>query len=615
MHKLLLRQLRRHLPEGAAGSPGLEAFIQSVDDAYRQADEERALLERSMDIVSQEMLERFHALEAGREEIHNVTLEKVAAEETAAALERSERRYRRVLESGSEAIWITGASGGTRYVNEPACRMLGRSRDELLSKSLLEFVVEEQRPAVAERLARGRAGTSDLDETTLLRADGTQVYVLLSVTSIEDDDPSGAGTMAVLTDITERKRSEQSLRESEAKLLQAQKMEAVGRFAGSIAHDFNNILTAIQGYTDFILLELAEGSPLRDDLEQIRIAAQRATALTRQILTFSKGQPTQKRVIDLGDVVNRLEGVLERLIGTKNTLVLAIAPHATPIKIDQSQLEQVLLNLVVNANDALVRPGSVTIETAVQVLNRDVTHGRGVIPPGEYVRLSISDTGTGIAPQVMDKLFEPFFTTKHTAHGTGLGLSTVRNVVHDNWGFIGVDTRIGSGTTFSIYFPRSDEQQPRLSPIAVPRVEIGHETILVVDDEASIRTLAGRILRKYGYKIIEAKHGRDALLRAEEHRAPIDLILTDVVMPEMDGPALVKEARRLLPRAKIIMMSGYAVSELEPVAFPSDILLLHKPFDGALLLRTVREVLDSTDSDSQWARDSSSPAGPDERRS
>lgn len=575
-------------------SPSLEAFIKSVDAAYTEADEERAMLERSMDIVSQEMLERYEALEAGRAQIHNVTQEKVAAENAAAALERSGRRFRRVLESGSEAIWIMGADGKTQYVNRQASAMLGRTNEELVANSLLAYVADHDRPAVAERLARRRAGESDLGETTLVRSDGTTLFALISVTAIEDDDSPEPGTMAVLTDITERKRSEQSLRESEAKLLQAQKMEAVGRFAGSIAHDFNNILTAILGYTDFILLELDERNPIRDDLEQIRTAAQRATALTRQILTFSKGHPTQKRVTDVGDVIVRMEGVLQRLIGSKNTLVLALAPHATPIKIDQSQLEQVILNLVVNANDALIKPGSVTIETARETLDSDLRHPHGTIPPGEYVRISVIDSGAGITPQVMEHLFEPFFTTKHAAHGTGLGLSTVRNVVRDNWGFARVESDVGRGATFHIYFPVCDEKQRHLSPLSVPRVDAGTETILVVDDEESVRTLASRILKKYGYKIIEAKHGLDALLRASKHDGPIDMIITDVVMPEMDGPALVKEVRVRYPSAKIIMMSGYAVSELEPVMFPSDVVLLHKPFDAAELLATVREVLDSS---------------------
>jgi two-component system, cell cycle sensor histidine kinase and response regulator CckA len=593
LHKLLLRQLRRHLGEEAAALPELQNLLQSVSDAYHQADEDRALIERSMEVVSEEMLDRYHALEAGRAQIHNVTQAKLAAEETAAALARSERRYRRVLESGSEAIWIIGSDGATQYVNQQACGMFGLPRETLLRESLTNFVADEKRAAVSEMLQRRRSGESDLDETVLVRADGSIIFVLLSVTAIEEDDSSEVGTMVVLTDISERKRSEQSLRESEAKLLQAQKMEAVGRFAGSIAHDFNNILTAILGYTDFILLEVDEGDPMRDDLEQIRIAAQRATALTRQILTFSKGHPTQKRVLDAGDVIVRMEGVLQRLIGAKSTLVLALSPRPTPIKIDQSQLEQLILNLVVNANDALVDGGSVTVETAIETLAEDLRHAHGTIPPGRYVRLSVTDTGVGITPQVMEQLFEPFFTTKHAAHGTGLGLSTVRNVVRDNWGFARVQTEIGRGSTFHIYFPLSGEMRRNLSPLFVPRADTGTETILVVDDEESVRTLASRILKKYGYTVIEAKHGRDALLRAARHEGAIDMILTDVVMPEMDGPALVREARISLPDAKIIMMSGYAMSELEPVTFPGDVVLLHKPFDAAVLLRTVREVLDS----------------------
>ena len=573
-------------------------FLKAVDQAYQEADDERAMLERSMEIVSQEMAERYHALEAGRKAIDDVTKEKLAAEEMATVIERSERRYRRVLESGSEGIWILGSDGNTRYVNNQLCAMLGRTREELFELPLTAVVAERVRAEVAERVGRAPGGHSDLDETVLVRPDGTEFYVLLSVTAIEDDEASGIGTMAVFTDITERKKSEQNLRESEAKLLQAQKMEAVGRFAGSIAHDFNNILTAILGYADFLLMEVEAGNPWRDDLEEIRIAAQRATALTRQILTFSKGHPTQKRVVDVGDVLSGMEGVLKRLIGTRNTLILALAPHATPIKIDQSQLEQVILNLVVNANDALLHPGSVTIETAVETLGETLHHRHGDIPPGSYVRLSVRDTGSGISPQVMEKLFEPFFTTKHASHGTGLGLSTVRNVVNDNWGFVRVETQTGAGATFHIYFPRTDEKERYFSPQSVPATEVGTETILLVDDEESVRTLASRILRKYGYTVIEAKHGRDALLLAARHKGPIDLILTDVVMPEMDGPALLAEARITMPNAKVIMMSGYAMSELEPVKFPSDVRLMHKPFGAEMLLQTVREVLDAATSES-----------------
>lgn len=570
----------------------MQALLTAVDSAYRAADEERELVERSMDIMSREMAERFAALERGQELIDRVSREKEEVQALAAALERSEQRYRRVVEMSYEGVWVLDTEAKTVYANQRLSDILGYTPDELIGQPLQDFIPLSQREPTKETIARGRDGVRELNERILIRRDGREACVLISTAPLEDDDGGYTGVLKMVTDITERKEQDKALRDSEAKLMQAQKMEAVGRFAGGIAHDFNNLLTAILGYTEFLIAEVPPDSSLRADLDEIRNASHRATALSRQILSFSRGTPVQPVVLDMNAVLGNLENVLRRLLGSATTLVVTTDPSPIFVLVDQSQLEQVILNLVLNAKDAMPSGGIVTVDTGYEVMTSPRLADSQISRPVDFARLSVTDAGPGIAAKMLDNIFEPFFTTKALGHGTGLGLSIVKGIVDDSRGHVEVESEPGKGTTFHVYLPLKDAPLRHTPVFGSAAIRGGTETILVVDDEEPIRLLAGKVLRKHGYAVLEARHGRDALLRVEAHTGPLHAVLTDVVMPEMGGPALLDELRKRRPGLGMVIMSGYAASEVGPLQVADDTRFLRKPFDAALLLRTIREAID-----------------------
>jgi len=407
--------------------------------------------------------------------------------------------------------------------------------------------------------------------------------------------PSREGLAIWSRDVTKRKEVEEALRHSEEQLRQAQKMEAIGRLAGGIAHDFNNLLTAIKGHAELLLAEIDESSSKRADIEEIWKASERAAVLTRQLLAFSRQQVSQPRVLNLNDVVNEIGSMLGRLIGEDVELVLLPDPDLGYVMADPGQMEQVLMNLAVNARDAMPRGGRLTIETSNVELADDFPHRFAYdVRPGPYVMISVTDTGVGMDKEVQKRIFEPFFTTKEKGKGTGLGLSTVYGIVQQSGGYIWVDSRLGQGTTFKIYLPRVQAGPVEVEPVTVsPTSATGSETILVVEDEPAVRALICKTLRKNGYTVLEAVNGRDALRAASEHRGPLDLVLTDVVMPEMGGKELAERLSVSRPDTMIVFMSGYAESEIvhNGVLKPGTI-LLEKPFTPDSLARKVREVLD-----------------------
>jgi signal transduction histidine kinase len=408
-----------------------------------------------------------------------------------------------------------------------------------------------------------------------------------SLALLRDSAGSTIGTLAILEDTSERKRLEAQLR-------QAQKMEAVGRLAGGIAHDFNNLLAVIMGHSDLIRSVLRKGDALAHDVEQIRRASERAASLTRQLLAFSRRQFLQPQVIDVNTLVGNLATMLHRLIGEDVQLELRLDADAGRVSADPGQLEQVVMNLTVNARDAMPQGGRLTLETAPATLDQAFVAAHPGSITGAHVRLSIHDTGCGMGPDVMSHLFEPFFTTKEPGRGTGLGLSTVYGIVKQHRGYIGVTSEPGRGSSFEVYLPRV-EARPTPGRSA-PRERLrpgGRETVLFVEDEVALRDLMHRVLAKGGYTVLAAGDGVEALAVVEAHPGPIDLVVTDVIMPRMSGPDLAVRLRARDPGIRLLYVSGYTADQLRSQTdLGADATLLPKPFTSDGLLRKVREILD-----------------------
>ena len=394
-------------------------------------------------------------------------------------------------------------------------------------------------------------------------------------------------------EIAERERAQHALELSEEQLRQSQKMEAVGRLAGGIAHDFNNLLTAINGYADFLLADIDRGDPRRDDVREIKKAGVRAAALTTQLLAFSRRQIRQPRLIDLNALLTDLEKMLRRVIGEDVDIAWTPTERLGTVKADPSDLEQVLLNLVVNAGDAMPNGGTITVKTGTVAFTAAEPHQR--LAPGRYVRLSVRDTGVGMSAETIARIFEPFFTTKGPGKGTGLGLSTVYAIAENLHGAVDVESVVGKGTTFTVYIPQHDEPADTMgSGTLATLAPRGTETVLLVEDEEGVRALASRILERHGYTVLEARNGRDALSIASRHTGPIDLLLTDVVMPEMGGKRLAEALTLRDPSLRVLFISGYTDGDISRRGeLNPDTAFLQKPFTARSLLTRVREVLDA----------------------
>jgi nitrogen-specific signal transduction histidine kinase/CheY-like chemotaxis protein len=392
--------------------------------------------------------------------------------------------------------------------------------------------------------------------------------------------------VGTVLDITDQKRLE-------LQLLQAQKMESVGRLAGGIAHDFNNILTAILGYADLLLDEHPGDAPWRADIIEIKHSAERAAALTRQLLAFGRKQILIPHVVDVNGLVGDLERMLRRLIGEDIELVAALAPDVDLVKVDPGQLTQALLNLVVNARDAMPGGGKLTIETANARLDETYVATRDDVVAGAYVMIAVSDTGIGMRADVLERLFEPFFTTKQRGQGTGLGLSTAYGIVKQSGGHIAVYSEVSRGSTFRVYLPRTDEP---LAAVPEPTLEppgSGHETVLLVEDEPPVRQLARRVLEGQGYRVLEAATPDEGRRLWDEHGPGVGLLLTDVVLPGTSGPDLAAELRTSRPDLRVLFMSGYPETAIvHRGVLDPDTPYLQKPFPPTVLIRKVRDLLD-----------------------
>jgi two-component system cell cycle sensor histidine kinase/response regulator CckA len=488
------------------------------------------------------------------------------------------RRLRLAVESSGEVIFMTDASGTITYVNPEFERVYGYTPADLVGRASPRILKGGATPtAEYEAFWRQlRNGEVVKREFVNRRKDGGTVQIESCVNPIAVNDEV-VGFLAVQRDITARKKLEREF-------TQAQKMEAVGRLAGGVAHDFNNLLTAILGYADLLLKSVGDDSSLATDLYEIKSAGERASRLTRQLLTFSRAEPFSPKVINLNDIVGELQKMLGRVIGEDVVLDVETNPELAYTKGDRCHIEQVILNLVVNARDAMPRGGTIRVRTTNEHLTQDFCCQHEGATPGEFVALTVADNGAGIPDDVLPHVFEPFFTTKPAGMGTGLGLSTVYGIVKQAGGYVTVDSVLRRGTTFTIYFPIAG---PTMEPARTTRKTShpmsGTETILLVEDDPRLRRLLQRALQQYGYAVLSCETVEDALAIAEGHSLPIDLLLSDVVMPGLRGPDLAQRVVELRPQIKVLYMSGYANQALEN--------FLPKPFTPQLLATRIRESL------------------------
>jgi two-component system, cell cycle sensor histidine kinase and response regulator CckA len=513
--------------------------------------------------------------------------ERVVVPAPGASPAESETQYREVVEASIQGIGIV-QSGRLRYANPTLARMFGYSGpEELVGIPWESLAAAEEHSVLRARIeACERGQVADLHPGWQgMRKDGTHLWVESVASPIAWN--GRPAVLSMVLDITQRKRLEEQFRQS-------QKMEAVGRLAGGIAHDFNNLLTVIIGYTDIVRAALPTTDPLNDPLEQIQKAGERAALLTRQLLVFSRKQVLQPVTTDLNAVLADMEKMLARLIGEDIDLRVALGTPLWQVKTDPGQIEQVIMNLVVNARDAMPRGGKLTIETANLVLGGSVGRYDLQSPARDYVLLAVSDTGCGMDNATKARIFEPFFTTKGPEHGTGLGLATVYGIIQQSGGRIAVYSEVGIGTSFKVYLPRDLAGDVADPPQAVrPTTGLGSETVLLVEDDEQVRALARLVLGSHGYTLIEARDGAEALRLCAQHPGTIHLMVTDIIMPNLSGRQLAEKLQALHPSLRVLFLSGYTDDAVvHHGVLEHGAAFLQKPFVPEALARKVREMLD-----------------------
>jgi two-component system cell cycle sensor histidine kinase/response regulator CckA len=522
--------------------------------------------------------------------VENVTERRTAEE----ALRLREREFRSLLEHGRDVISVLDPDGDIRFTSPAVERVLGYGRSELAGTYLGELVHPDDVPGMLELFdqairAPGRPRTWEM---RVLHKDGSWRMLETVGTSLIDD-PAVRGIVVNSRDVTDRRAAEEALRRSEQQLLQVQKMEAVGRLAGGVAHDFNNLLTAIRGNAELLLADLPPDSQSREDVEEIRRAADRAAALTRQLLAFSRRQVLQPRLLDLNQSVREMERMLARLLGEDVELVTRLGRELRPVRADPAQVEQVIMNLAVNARDAMPQGGVLVVCTENTELGEELRSQFSYVVPGEYVLLEVGDTGQGMDPRTLGMAFEPFFTTKPTGKGTGLGLSMVYGIVKQSGGYVWIDSEPGRGTRVRVYLPVSRHADPEEeeAPVSLPQAR-GRGTVLLVEDEETVRRVAERVLSRGGYTVLTAGEGAEAMALSRQHPGIIHVLVTDLVMPRMSGNDLAQRLMAERPGIRVLFISGYdrdAARTQGPLDPGTD--FVQKPFSPEALLDAVARLL------------------------
>ena len=515
------------------------------------------------------------------------------------AVQASEERFRQMAENIHEIFYMSEPQKpAVLYISPAYEEIWGRSCASLYEqpRSFLDAVLPEDREIVAAAHARQLQGELTHEEYRIKRPNGEIRWIWDRSFPIANENGEVYRITGIAEDITERKRTEEALRQSEEQLRKVQRMEAIGRLAGGVAHDFNNMLTAIIGTAELAMLELHRDHPVRRDLKEIKQTADRAANLTRQLLAFARQQIIAPGIFNLNDLIINLEKMLYRLIGEDIELIITPAPDIGMVKVDAGQIEQVIVNLAVNARDAMPAGGSLTLQTANFTVEHDFAAKHPELPPGEYVTLIVQDTGSGMSAEVKARLFEPFFTTKEVGKGTGLGLATCYGIIKQNGGYITVESEIAKGSFFRLYFPRLATGTTATSPSdytgAIPP---GTETVLLVEDEPAVREVATRMLREQGYHVLVATNGEEAIQIARARSGePIHLLVTDVVMPRLSGKAVADQLKTIRPEMKVLFISGYSDDALMRHGAAESVSLnfLQKPFSPSLLAFKIRDVLD-----------------------
>ena len=519
------------------------------------------------------------------------------------SVKESEERYRALVEDMPTLVCRFLENGTLTFVSGEYCKYFSRTEDELTGQDFFQFIPEEDRGYVSEQfLSLSPENPEVTYEHRVITADGSTRWQEWTDRLLSGKEGLRE-YQAVGLDITARKEAEEELHETQEQLRQAQKLEAIGQLAGGIAHDFNNMLSAIIGYSDLILTGLKEEDPLYSDMENIKSCADRSAALTRQLLAFSRKQALQPRVLDLNTIVSDMDRMLRRLIGEHIELVSRPAEGLWQVKADPGQIEQVIMNLAVNARDAMPDGGKLTVESANVELDEEYARTHVSAKPGPHVMIAVTDTGCGMDKETLSRIFEPFFTTKESGKGTGLGLSTAYGIVKQSGGNIWVYSEPEKGTTFKVYLPRVEgvpDEKVRAKTVAPNR---GTETVLVVEDEDAVRELVARILSVHGYKVLEAPNGGEALVICEKH-GNIDLLITDVVMPNMGGRELAERVGKMRPGVKVLYTSGYTDNAIvHQGVLDAGTPFIQKPYTVSALLAKVREVLELADGPKDGVRD------------